>query len=490
MRKNVFVKYLMVFVVIILLSFMVLTIINNSLIRNYAVNTKREEAGRTSSLAGQMLSLSYRSGGTNRTFEEYISDHPYMAENMLKGVIGESEDRLILVTELTGKVLLKVSLGLEDELLSAVVQIPQETMTQLLSAEEGRTNVDGVLFGVLQYHTVTGTRVIYDSDGNPVGAAFCCESTRTQDRMIATVNRSIFTASVWVMIASIIAVYFLSDRVIAPLRQVTRAVKEYGEGNLDARVSIKGDDEIAELGHAFNSMAESMAHTEKMRNSFLANVSHDLRTPMTTIAGFVDGMLAGTIPQEKQGEYLEIVSSEAHRLSRLVAQLLDISKLESGDRKFTCTSFDICETARLVLISLEQKIEDKHLEVQFECEEDSMMVYSDKDAIHQVLYNLCDNAQKFAKDGCVLRLSIKRGDIGKLLVSVYNEGEGVPEEDVPYIFDRFYKSDKSRGLDKTGTGLGLYIVKTILESLHEKITLTSESGVSCEFVFTISQDNT
>jgi signal transduction histidine kinase len=209
---------------------------------------------------------------------------------------------------------------------------------------------------------------------------------------------------------------------------------------------------------------------------------------MTTIAGFVDGMLSGTVPPEKHEEYLEIVSSEVHRLSRLVGQLLDISRVESGERKFSHRSFDICEMARLILISFEKKIEDKQLNVRFDCDSDSMFAYSDSDAIHQVLYNLLDNALKFASEGALLHIRIFRKENDKIHVSIYNEGVGIPAEDLPFVFDRFYKSDKSRGLDKTGTGLGLYIVKTILEALHEQISVESVEGEYCQFDFTIREE--
>jgi signal transduction histidine kinase len=210
---------------------------------------------------------------------------------------------------------------------------------------------------------------------------------------------------------------------------------------------------------------------------------------MTTISGFIDGINSGAIPPEKHSYYLNIISGEVHRLSRLVSQLLDISKLESGDRKFVPAPFDVCETARLILISFEQRIEEKRLDILFETDADSMIAYADKDSIHQVMYNLCENAIKFSREEGMLRISIKRGEKNKLVISVYNEGAGIPREDLPLVFDRFYKSDKSRGLDKNGVGLGLYIVKTIVEAQGESISVQSEPGEYCEFVFTLEESD-
>lgn len=158
-------------------------------------------------------------------------------------------------------------------------------------------------------------------------------------------------------------------------------------------------------------------------------------------------------------------------------------------RQFTPTEFDICELARIILISFESKIDGKHLEVEFTTDEDRMPVLADKDAIHQILYNIFENAVKFSCEGGLLRISITQGERGKYNVCVYNEGQGIAKEDLPYIFDRFYKSDKSRGLDKIGVGLGLYIVKTMLNACGESIRAESEEGEYCSFTFTIKKAN-
>jgi signal transduction histidine kinase len=207
---------------------------------------------------------------------------------------------------------------------------------------------------------------------------------------------------------------------------------------------------------------------------------------MTSIAGFIDGILEGAIPPEKHPYYLEIIGQEVKRLSRLVNSLLDISRMESGNRKFEKVPFDICEMARIILLSFESKIDAKKLDVEFEASEDRLMVFSDKDAINQVLYNICDNAVKFSKEGGKYKLRLFE-EAHKITIKVYNEGAGIPTEDLPHVFDRFYKSDKSRGLDKTGVGLGLYICKTIMDNLGETISVESEQGVYCEFTIKLTK---
>ena len=254
------------------------------------------------------------------------------------------------------------------------------------------------------------------------------------------------------------------------------------------RSPVKGDDEVAELAKAFNSMADSLADLEYMRSSFLANVSHDLRSPMTTISGFIDGILDGAIPPEKQSYYLGLIQQEIKRLSRLVTDLLDISRLESGTKKFDYSPFDITETARVILLTFENRINAKKLDVEFDAPDEKLYVYSDKDAIYRVLYNLCDNAVKFAKDNGKYIITIK-DEKDYVSVSVYNEGIGISEEDLPHVFDRFYKSDKSRGLDKSGTGLGLYIAKTITEALGGSIKAESEYNNYCRFTIRLKKQS-
>ena len=327
-------------------------------------------------------------------------------------------------------------------------------------------------------------------NGKIEGYVFAFASTANKDHIISAVRRAVTNSSIVVMIAAVFAAYVMTERLIRPLRVITETAKKYGKGDFSERVPIEGDDEVAELAGALNNMAESLDSLEKMRNSFLANISHDLRTPMTTISGFIDGITSGAIPEDKHEYYLGVISAEVHRLSRLVTQLLDVSRLESGERKFNFTNFDIAEMARIILISFEQKIESKRLDVGFETDSDEMYVYADEDAIYQVLYNLCHNAIKFSNEGgkFIIRISVNQDK--KVQVSVFDEGQGISGEDTKMVFDRFFKTDKSRGLDKNGVGLGLYISKTIMDAHDEKIWVESKDEQNCEFFFTLKQGTT
>ncbi|MEG1658896.1 MAG: HAMP domain-containing sensor histidine kinase, partial [Oscillibacter sp.] len=219
---------------------------------------------------------------------------------------------------------------------------------------------------------------------------------------------------------------------------------------------------------------------------FIANISHELKTPMTTIAGYTDGILDGTIPPENQQPYLQIISDESRRLSRMVRRMLDVSQLQAIDPLRGGNHFDICESMRRVLISMEKKITDRHLDVEADIPEEPILVLGDKDMITQVIYNLLENATKFALPDSTLYLGVSAMD-GKARVTVRNLGETIAAEELPQLFERFHKSDKSRSGDKDGVGLGLYIVKTILEQHKEKINVTSEDGVTT-FTFSLGME--
>ncbi len=243
-------------------------------------------------------------------------------------------------------------------------------------------------------------------------------------------------------------------------------------------------DEMGELARAFNAMADSLAKAEAQRSEFIANVSHELKTPMTTISGFADGILDGTVPPEREAAALETISSETKRLARLVRRMLDLSRLQSGEGITAQEQFDAVELTARALVSLEGKISAKGLDVVVDLPEEPVLVWGEPDAITQVCYNLLDNAIKFAHEGGHLWVSIRR-EGAKALVTVKDEGATIPPEELDSIFDRFHKSDKSRSMDRDGVGLGLYIVKTILNEHRENITVESAEGLTT-FTFSLT----
>ena len=297
------------------------------------------------------------------------------------------------------------------------------------------------------------------------------------------VRNALIAAAVAMVVGAALA-YFISRRQTEPLRKINGAVKAFAAGQLDERVDIDGDEELTQLGASLNKMAEDLKNLEESRRSFVASVSHELRSPLTCISGYVSGMLDGTIPDEERSRYLNVVLSESARLTKLVNDLLELSKFESGKFPLTKTLFDVNELVRVELLKFEQRIDDKRLEVDVNFREDPCRVVADADRIRQVVTNLIDNAVKFAPEGAKVALTTEAaGDT--CFVSVFNEGPAIDQADLPFLFDRFYKADKAH-TSGMGTGLGLSIVKKILEQHGQTIKVsTGASGTA--FTFTLER---
>ena len=295
------------------------------------------------------------------------------------------------------------------------------------------------------------------------------------------------TVSLLVILIAVVVMSISTRSETRPLREMAQAAREFGHGNLKVRVRTGGhnSEEMDELAVAFNNMAVSLEKSEYQRQEFVANVSHELQTPMTTIGGYVDGILDGTIPPERHRYYMQIVSDETKRLSRLVRSMLDISRLQDqgGIPEEKKTRFDMEECVGEVLITFEQKINGKNLNVNVEMPEHPVFTRADRDAMTQVVYNLLDNAVKFCTPGGELGLRLREGG-NKIYVTISNEGAVIPTEELPLVFDRFHKIDKARNRSQDGWGLGLYIVKTIVCSHGENISVASRDGRT-EFTFTL-----
>lgn len=295
---------------------------------------------------------------------------------------------------------------------------------------------------------------------------------------------SIVICSIWVLSTAVIALYFIGDRLNRPMRDISKCLDRFEAGDYSVRMNTYRTNEFNEIATSFNAMASAIESIEHSRRMFISDISHDLRTPMTKIKGFVDAILDGTVPPEKRDYYLGIVSTEITRLSRLVSTLLDISRMESGKQAIDPEVFDVCEIVRLIVISFEDKFTQKKIDFELDADDYNSFVYADHDAIYQVLYNLIDNAVKFTEDSGRLKVLVKRTQRGaKYAVTVYNTGIGIKKEELSCVFDRFFKADVSRGYDKTGVGLGLFIVKTKLDLHGEHITVQSEYGKDCSFTF-------
>lgn len=397
------------------------------------------------------------------------------------GVAASTNDVEYLVCTVDGSVILMTGDAREED--SGALSVPQEVMQKVLEKGEysKATSLDGI-YSERQY--VVGVPIRYN--GRAVGATLAV----MEAQHLTAIWRAFFSifvmTTVIALLLSFAASAWVSMRQSRPIREMAEATRLFAEGNFDTRMHNYGAGEIGELADSFNNMADSLQETERQRSEFIANISHELKTPMTSIAGYTDGILDGTIPPEREKEYLRIISDESRRLSRLVRRMLEVSQLQSREH-LRKAPFDVCESMRRVLISLEKKITDRSLDVEADIPDEPVTVLGDNDLITQVIYNLLENATKFAAPDTALYLGVSVTN-GKALVTVRNLGATIPAEELPLLFERFHKSDKSRSADKDGVGLGLYIVKTILEQHKEHIVATSEDGVTT-FAFTLSLAN-
>ena len=481
-KSSIFTRYMSAFLMIIFVSFTILTVIISSMTVQAASEQRKETAQQNVALLKTYVDDIWENSFPHASFEQFVRKNNTEIATMINILSRSTDETSIFITAPDGRILIATDgsyMGkriTDGEVLSALTSHTPTVYSQLYSD----------LGGILPKKCGMYATIFNYGESSYDGALIVCYGDGRHDALSQSTIKTVILASLWVMIASFVAVYFISEKIVAPIRQMSVATKRFSAGEFDTKIPVEGSDEIAELATAFNSMADSLANLEYMRSSFLANVAHDLRTPMTSISGFIDGILSGAIPQEQQSYYLGVIGQEIRRLSRLVSNLLDISRMEAGNRKFEKVPFDICETARIILLTFEAKIDAKKLNVEVDAPDDRLYVYSDKDAVYQVLYNLCENAVKFSRDGGIYRITIKEvGD--KVSVSVFDEGVGISKEDLPNVFDRFYKSDKSRGLDRTGVGLGLYIVKTIMDNLGEQISVDSVQGEYCNFTLTLTK---
>ena len=287
---------------------------------------------------------------------------------------------------------------------------------------------------------------------------------------------------------SLIILIFFTEIVYIPLRKITLATEQYASGNMHYEFSVESEDEMGYLAATLSYMASEIARSEDDQKKFVANVSHDFRSPLTSIKGYLEAMIDGTIPPEMHEKYLTILLNETERLRKLTSSLLTLNNLNTAGMMLNKTDFDINKTIRNVAASFEGTCRAKTIAIELVLTGDEMYVVADVDKIQQVLYNLLDNAIKFSHHNSVIKLETTEKH-NKIFVSVKDSGIGIPKDDLKLIWDRFYKSDLSRGKDKKGTGLGLSITKEIIRSHGENINVISTEGVGTEFIFSLPKSD-
>ena len=475
--RSLYKRQLAMMVGIMILSFTLLSAAFMLLSYRYIISEKRDSMERN---AG------YIAGFTSLYYQEYRDIQDELYSNYVANIALIS-DSFVIVAGPDGEILYATDGSKIYDYQSA--SLPSAVTNQVLRSGNyaGLTNLEGI-YPERRY--TAGLPITVTVLGQTVnqGLVLVSADASNLSQMWSATATIFFFSAVVVLLISVIASTITSAHQARPLNEMAEAARKFGQGEFDVRVtSYEGRcDEISTLAEAFNAMANSLEKVESQRSEFIANISHELKTPMTTISGFAEGILDGTIPPEREKESLQIVVSETRRLSRLVRRMLDLSRLNAlAENSITAQeTFDLTETMSQVLISLESKITSRNLDVEVHMPQEKLMVWGDPDSVTQVCYNLLDNAAKFAAPGTAITVQIVKKD-GKAVTTIKNLGATIPADELPLIFDRFHKADYSRSMDREGVGLGLYIVKTILGNLKENITVTSEDGVT-QFTFTLT----
>ncbi len=469
-QKSLFLRYFLICASTVLLSLFILATLLLLFVPRYFKSEKFELLSKNANIAANFTAQNFISNAYQGLSHELL-DNGYT-------LIAESSESTMFFLNVTGTTLVCSDKG---ACVHTTYTVPKDTVDKML---KGNWKELGNLSGMYKQPYYSVAKPVNLPDGRMIGAVVVSSSSETLRVLIFDIFKLFLLCALAVLMLSSILIYVVTSRMVRPLRQMAYATKCFSKGDFTQKISVVDNSEIGQLAVAFNNMATDLANLEDTRRNFIANVSHELKTPMTTIIGFVDGILDKTIPPEKHEYYLSIVSSEAKRLSRMVRSMLSIARIEAGEQTISPTSFDINDTVLKTLFSFESNIEEKRLSVEGIDIEEKFFVEADEDLVHQVIYNLIDNAVKFANEGG--KISFNYFQKGPLtFVAVRNSGDGLSQEECKKIFERFYKTDRSRNRDKNGFGLGLHIVKSIVNLHGGEVYVQSEEGKYTEFVFSL-----
>lgn len=468
MKNRLFYKLFLTMAISLIISTVLIMVLLSISVNNYFVKDKQQLLTDNCRTISRVLSSQ-----TNSNDKFYASLNG-MISVVSRAVLGEA-----YVSDATGNVITCSCSEWNNEhtCIHSAKTIPNEI---LQSAADGSFFEVGRLDDRFANKFYTAATPFYSSNGKLAGFVFISSPASQLKQMWSELSDIYIICAVLPLTVLFIFLFFMTRRMIRPVNLMSKAAVKMSKGDFSERIPVKGDDEISELAEAFNAMSNSLTQLEGMRRSFVANVSHELRTPMTTIGGFIDGILDGTIPPERQNHYLEIISSEIKRLSRLVQSMLSLARLESGEQKVNPTRFGLSELACDVLLSQEQRIEAKRINIVGLDKGRDITVVADRDLIYQAIFNLADNAIKFAAENGEILVTVTE-DAESVRFSIRNDGKSIKPFELQYVFDRFYKSDKARSENKDGTGLGLYITKTIIDIHGGNITVSSQPDKFTEF---------
>lgn len=474
MRKSLFSK---IFSLQLIIAITVIAIIMPTtfvLIGEYFVTTQRDDILQDATHIAQLCEQMNDAPTDERSWQMFKMGIEFVADDSTVIVMNSEGEILASPEKMSGVNIHK----LDKEFISGVSG--GKRIVKIYAKGETFTEQTIVAIApVMRMDKVSGNRTF-------IGAAIAMRSMPQISYIRTRIVKIIFYSQVVAWILAFIVSIFLTRQITKPIKQMRNAAKSIAAGNFKERIKIKSKDEIGQLAQSFNVMIESLEELDTMRSNFISDVSHELRTPMTIISGFVEGIVDGTIPETEHEKYLGIVLSETKRLSRLVHELLEASHLEQGKNALNKENIDMNRMVTESVIAYEKSLTDKKINVELSLEDGGCLAFADKDAIKRVLVNLIDNAIKFTHESGKITVKTEDKD-GKAVVTVENTGDGISKSDLRHIWERFYKTDKSRGMDKKGVGLGLHLVKKIITNHGGEIYAESEEGKYARFVFMLDR---
>lgn len=473
--KSLFARNFLIYALVIVLGF---TVLGSSFVYQVSRFSMEESQTQLAETAEQAVlsTQAYFQLRNNADWHDKFNTSYRVALNMLASDCGGT----IFVGDQQGKLLFIAN---EDGCYSqeqTELMLPAIAMDDLLS--DGAYAQTSTFYSYLASNHYVMGHLVSDSQKQVVGVVFVCMPAQATTELFLKLSRVFILLTIAVLFLTLIATILVVRNMIRPMKNMAIAARKFAAGDLSARAPLpKYQDELYDMTMSFNSMAEAMQNTEETRRGLIASVSHDLRTPMTTIAGFVDGILDGTIKSEKQEYYLKIISDEIKRLARMANSMLAVSRLEAT-REMDKSVFDISELVRRIVIGFEQKLTEKQIEVELDIPE-RQMIKAEHDSLFQAVYNLIDNAVKFTDVRGTITIYMAE-NAGKLQFNIINTGSQIPADKLKFIFDRFYKGDTSRNRNTSGSGLGLYITKTVIKQ-HGGDIFVRSSDNKTEFCFSI-----
>ena len=518
-KRPILFKFFLIFAITIVISSILSGVLMSGLVQRYMLNAKQDDITRTihalddlyaaclqSKLNSEMPGASdylkdvYAQDVQNlhnsmEQYESYLGDEAYIFIADTTGAIVHAYPRLPDDTPSLDSAGRKI---LSDDIMSKLfvyndkVYLPRtEQYANALQTDEAQRDEDD-FYGLyaardVRYFTISQRVMFVDpSDNNEKQGGLIIVSVPVPHVVSAksTVVNYFLVSTVIAVVLELLILVFFTKKLTDPLRELQGAAAKVADGSFDNKIPKRSNDEIGALVESFNQMQDSLANLDRMRNDFIANVSHELRTPMTSIGGFIDAILEGVVPPEKQEKYLGIVRNEITRMNTLVNDLLDVARLQSGHTKLDFKRENVNQIAADCVSKLEPLVRDKGLNTALDFQTEEAYAWVDVSSITRVFINLIQNAVKFTNSGGTITVHtcLVRGGVQ---VTVEDTGQGISDEDQKMIFERFFKVDQSRGLDKKGTGLGLSLVKNIMKAHGGTVRVESQLGVGSKFIFTI-----